>query len=80
MNGGSQQLRMFRRAIRDGVSFNEAIERAGMTAAEARGEAKSRGYDSAAIRECIKLRAIDRQEREEKAAIVQLYGEQLGLF
>jgi uncharacterized protein (UPF0335 family) len=43
-------------------------------------EAKSRGYDAPAIRECVKLRSIERQKREEKAAIVQTYGEQLGLF
>jgi len=43
-------------------------------------EAKSRGFDVPALREVVKLRAIDRQKREEKAAIVQLYGEQLGLF
>jgi len=43
-------------------------------------EAKGRGYDVPALREVVKLRAIDRQKREEKAAIVQLYGEQLGLF
>lgn len=43
-------------------------------------EAKARGFDVPALREVVKLRAIDRQKREEKAAIVQLYGEQLGLF
>lgn len=43
-------------------------------------EAKGRGYDVPALREVVKLRAIDRQKREGKAAIVQLYGEQLGLF
>jgi len=43
-------------------------------------EAAGRGYDKPAIREIVKLRAIDRQKREEKAAIVQTYGEQLGLF
>lgn len=43
-------------------------------------EAKGRGFDVPALREVVKLRAIDRQKREEKAAIVQLYGEQLGLF
>jgi uncharacterized protein (UPF0335 family) len=43
-------------------------------------EAKSRGFDVPALRECVKLRAIDKQKREEKAAIVDLYGTQLGLF
>jgi uncharacterized protein (UPF0335 family) len=43
-------------------------------------EAKSRGFDVPALRECIKLRAIDKQKREEKQAIVETYGVQLGLF
>ncbi len=43
-------------------------------------EAKSTGYDAPAIRECIKLRAMDREKRAEKEALVELYGTQLGLF
>jgi uncharacterized protein (UPF0335 family) len=43
-------------------------------------EAKSRGFDVPALREVIKLRAIDKQKREEKQAIVETYGVQLGLF
>ena len=34
--GGSQQLRIFRRAIRDGVEIADAAERAGMSIAEAK--------------------------------------------
>lgn len=43
-------------------------------------EAKSVGFDAPAIRECIKLRAMDRDKRAEKEALVELYGTQLGLF
>ena len=43
-------------------------------------EAKAVGFDGPALRECIKLRALERHQREEKQALVQLYGEQLGLF
>ena len=43
-------------------------------------EAKSLGFDAPALRECIKLRALEKNARDEKQALVQLYGEQLGLF
>lgn len=43
-------------------------------------EAKAQGFDGPALRECIKLRALEKHTREEKQALVQLYGEQLGLF
>ncbi len=142
MSGGSRQLRIFRCAIRDGVSIEAAAKLSGLGLAEAKltvaedaknpppaeafemigdnsegammadnisaeqlrqfverierleeekrgfaedikdvySEAKSTGFDGAAIRECIKLRRIEKQKRDERAATVQLYGEQLGLF
>ena len=43
-------------------------------------EAKSQGFDAPAMKECIKLRAMDREKRAEKEALVELYGTQLGLF
>ena len=43
-------------------------------------EAASVGFDKPAMREILKLRAMDREKREAKQAMVQLYGEQLGLF
>ncbi|WP_203309787.1 DUF2312 domain-containing protein [Sphingomonas beigongshangi] len=43
-------------------------------------EAKAVGFDAPAMKECIKLRAMDRDKRAEKEALVQTYGEQLGLF
>ena len=41
-------------------------------------EAKSRGYDTRALKEIIKLRARDDAEREEMEAIVKLYVDALG--
>jgi uncharacterized protein (UPF0335 family) len=43
-------------------------------------EAKSTGFDAPTIRECIKLRAMEKHKRDEKAALLETYGVQLGLF
>lgn len=37
------------------------------------GEAKSMGYDTKALRQVIRLRRLDRQEREEMDAILETY-------
>lgn len=42
-------------------------------------EAKFCGYDTAIMREIIKLRKMDPQDRAEKEAILQVYLEALGL-
>jgi uncharacterized protein (UPF0335 family) len=42
-------------------------------------EAKGCGYDTAIMREIIKLRKMDPNERAEKEAILQVYLEALGL-
>ena len=42
-------------------------------------EAKGCGYDTAILREIIKLRKMDPDERAEKEAILQVYLEALGL-
>jgi uncharacterized protein (UPF0335 family) len=42
-------------------------------------EAKGCGYDTAILREIIKLRKMDPQDRAEKEAILQIYLEALGL-
>jgi uncharacterized protein (UPF0335 family) len=36
-------------------------------------EAKAMGYDTKALRACIRLRKQDRQEREEQEAILDVY-------
>ena len=42
-------------------------------------EAKGCGYDTAIMREIIKLRKMDPDERAEKEAILQVYIEALGI-
>ena len=42
-------------------------------------EAKGCGYDTAILREIIKLRKMDPQDRAEKEAILQVYLDALGL-
>lgn len=42
-------------------------------------QAKEEGYDAAILREIIKLRKMDPNERAEKEAILQVYLEALGL-
>lgn len=42
-------------------------------------EAKAHGYDVKALRECIKLLKQDAEARQAHRAMVELYGEQLGL-
>jgi uncharacterized protein (UPF0335 family) len=43
-------------------------------------EAASRGYDKKVMKEMLKLRAMDKAEREQREGLRQLYGEALGLF
>ena len=43
------------------------------------GEAKARGFDVPAMREILKQRAMEKQKREERAAIVETYQLALGL-
>lgn len=42
-------------------------------------EAKSRGYDPRAMRELLKERAMKREERQEREAILSVYREALGM-
>jgi len=42
-------------------------------------EAKSRGYDCARIKDVIKLRAMDANDRAEREAVTQMYAEAVGL-
>jgi uncharacterized protein (UPF0335 family) len=43
------------------------------------GEAKSNGYDTKALRRLVALRKMDRAEREERAAVLELYANALGM-
>lgn len=42
-------------------------------------EARGRGYDVARIKDVIKLRAMDPDERAEKEAVLAMYSEAVGL-
>jgi uncharacterized protein (UPF0335 family) len=141
MTGGSLNLRLYRRARRDGETLERACEISGLTHGEARltdaedarnppppeafelighnrrdtpmevkaddqlrlfaeriirlqeerkgvsddirdtyAEAAAQGYDKPALREVIKLMGQDEEKRKAHQAMVELYGEQLGLF
>lgn len=43
-------------------------------------EAKGSGFDTKAMRQIIKIRAMDRDEYDNQKAIVELYGSALGVF
>lgn len=43
-------------------------------------EAKSKGYDPKIMGECIKLRKMTNDARQERIALIETYGVQLGLF
>lgn len=43
-------------------------------------EAKSQGFDPKIMRECVRLRKMEAQARQEREALIQTYGAQLGLF
>lgn len=42
-------------------------------------EAKARGYDVARIKDVIKLRALDPDDRAEREAVLSMYSEAVGL-
>lgn len=43
-------------------------------------EAKGNGYDNATIREMLKLRAMDKADRDEREALRDTYAHALGVF
>lgn len=43
-------------------------------------EAKSNGFDTTALREIVKLRAMDQEKRKEREAILETYMLALGLL
>lgn len=45
-----------------------------------KGEAKGRGYDMTAFNEMLKLRKMDKDERDAREAVRTMYGEALGVF
>ena len=45
---------------------------------EVYGEAKAMGYDTKALRQVVRLRKVDRQEREEAEMVLDLYMQAVG--
>lgn len=45
-----------------------------------KGEAKARGYDMKAFAEMLKLRKLEKDERDNREALRSLYAETLGVF
>lgn len=43
-------------------------------------EAKSQGFDPKIMRECVRLRKMEKNARDERQALIETYGVQLGLF
>ena len=52
----------------------------GETIRDAYAEAKSNGFDPKVMKELIKLRKMDPNERDEKAAVLELYKGALGML
>lgn len=70
-----QQLRSFVERIEH---LNEEKEQLATDIRDVYAEAKSNGFDVKALRDVIKLRAQDRGERDEHAALVDTYMTALG--
>lgn len=47
---------------------------------DVKGEAKAKGYDMPAFNEMIRLRAMDKDERDEREALRDHYAHALGIF
>jgi uncharacterized protein (UPF0335 family) len=70
-----EELRSF---IERAERMNEEIKALNDDKKEIFAEARGRGFDVAAIKEIIKLRAADPAERAERSAILELYLSALG--
>lgn len=81
--GGSDVLsQAARQKLRLTIQRIEALEADRKEIAESikevYGEAKALGYDTKALRSCIRIRKQDRQERQEQEAILEVYLDALG--
>jgi uncharacterized protein (UPF0335 family) len=84
IKGGDNAQRVAAEQLR---SFCERVERLKEEAdtirediKEVKAEAKAMGYDMATLNEMLKLRAMDKAEREEREALRDAYGRALGMF
>ena len=62
-----------REKLRQTVARIERLEEVANQIKEVYGEAKAFGYDVKALRQLVRIRKVDRAEREEQEAILDLY-------
>ncbi len=84
INGGDNSHRIAAEELR---TFCERIERLEVDKKaiaddikSVKDEAAGRGYDKKTLNEMIKLRAMDKAERDERETLRQVYGKALGVF
>lgn len=84
LEGGNNSHRVAAAELLAFVERREKLEEDKAELAEAvkdlTGEIKSRGYDMKAFNEMLKLRKMDKDERDEREAIRSMYAEALGVF
>ena len=84
IDGGDNAFRVASAELRAFVERIERLTEEKQTLAddikEVKGEAKGRGYDTSTLNEMLKLRKMDKAERDEREALRQTYGEALGIF
>lgn len=82
--GGDNAHRVAADQLRSFIERVERLEEEKKTIAEdikeVKTEAKAAGYDMKAFAEMLKLRKLDKAERQEREALRQMYGEALGVF
>lgn len=84
INGGDNSHRVAADELRSFCERIERLEEEKKTIADdikaVVDEASGRGYDKKTLREMVKLRAMDKADRDEREALRQTYGEALGVF
>jgi len=84
INGGDNAHRVAAGELRTFCERIERLEEEKKSIADdikdVKGEAKGRGYDTGMLNEMLKLRKMDKDERDERETLRQTYGEALGVF
>lgn len=84
INGGDNSQTVAAGQLRALIERRERLEEEKATIGEdikaLNAEAKSAGFDMRAFNEMIKLRKLDKAERDEREALRDLYGAALGVF
>jgi uncharacterized protein (UPF0335 family) len=91
--GAKKSEKKAKPATQDGIAADELIkylerverlsdEKQGLAddIKEVKAEIKGRGYDTATFNEMLRLRKMDKTEREEREALRDLYGHAIGVF